>query len=212
MSPSFLRITLRFVPCRPKGGFDTRGARRVFWHAHVAPKNAQDFSRLRTRNDAQLLTVGTFSVRFASIWISERNEENSDEKAILPSALARAGAFACGLRREEERPRRAAGADRDERAGREHYGDGRQLRLGLRPWKRPALRRGRLRHASAGRNAPRQHARARDARCAVGVIPLHRDARLRQLCAAVRLPALLERAVLGRHGGEAREAVCRAAG
>ncbi len=28
--PCFLRITLRFVPCRPKGGFDTRGARRVF--------------------------------------------------------------------------------------------------------------------------------------------------------------------------------------
>jgi hypothetical protein len=38
-APCFLRITLRFVPCRPKGGFDTRGARRVFWHAHVAPKN-----------------------------------------------------------------------------------------------------------------------------------------------------------------------------
>ena len=56
------KIALRFVPCRPQGGCDTRGVRRVNSDAHVVEFTIKIISRLRARKpSAHLIPFDFFA-------------------------------------------------------------------------------------------------------------------------------------------------------
>ena len=58
---------LRALP--PKGRLRHARSEKSFWHAHVAPKTIRNHFA-----SARFCICGTFFPRFASIWVSERNE------------------------------------------------------------------------------------------------------------------------------------------